>query len=151
MLCCYSFQKLQHVHIRAKLWSCLRGEDDRKGKLRNAKHAGWLFSGLNTCWILAQNTSSRYVANPSLIHSSVQSRAPMAKPNQEWAISWHNLVPHRILLPANTLWDRKMICGLENTQRHWHENKLDYLQQSFAVKSFWGTIKSWIWCHTDKS
>lgn len=65
-----------------------------------------------TCCALAQNISSKKVANPSLIHSSVQSRAPMASPNQAWAISWHRRVPQRWLPPGSTLCDRKMMWGL---------------------------------------
>lgn len=67
--------------------------------------------------------SSRQVAKPSLIHSSVQSLAPITRPNQEWEISWQILDPHRDRLssepglPAdNILWDRKIIWGLRKTK-----------------------------------
>lgn len=66
-----------------------------------------------TCCASAQNISSKWVANPSLSHSSVQSRAPMARPNQAWAISWQRRVPQRWLVPVKVLWERKMMCGLQ--------------------------------------
>ena len=65
-----------------------------------------------TCCALAQNTSSKWVANPSLSHSSVQSRAPIARPNQAWAISWQRRVPQSWLIPVKVLWERKTMCGL---------------------------------------
>lgn len=71
------------------------------------------YSNCTFC-VADQIASSKWVANPSLSHSSVQSRAPMAKPNQAWAISWHSRVPQRLLSPDNVLCDRKMICGLQN-------------------------------------
>lgn len=65
-------------------------------------------------------TSSRCVANPSLSHSSVQSRAPMARPNQACAISWQRRLPQRGLLPARVLWDRKTRCGLRGEREKTH-------------------------------
>lgn len=72
--------------------------------------------------------SSRQVAKPSLIHSSVQSLAPITRPNQEWAISWQILDPHRDRLPppeaglpvSNTLWDRNTMWGLVMTKDEIH-------------------------------